>query len=390
MNKTNFQKVQEFNRAFDMAPQHPVRYLSYKDINIVVNNKYLNSLIHMRPQLFVDSQHIIKLRLALIDEEIKELNKAIYDNDIIETRDALSDILYVTYGIADVLGINIDSFFSAYFIKTCSDKTIYKDYMKIQNITNMNLFANIDNKCTYCKNMDNNIQCVCNCVLNDNSCNYTKILNLNNFNKTQILNDCTRVHYSIQDTISSVCEYEYDNMVSTQVTIQTMQTNINNNYKELEKYCTTGYYASINTDNDEDKNAYKERSECVDKPKPYGYDIEDNYTMFENTQHTHKFNIISNYINNILYWVYSYTYKLGYNADTDFSIVHNSNMSKLCDTIVDAQNTVNDYINKFNLGKSPYDTPYYYELPALNKWIVKNKSTGKALKNIKYCKVIFS
>ena len=55
-----------------------------------------------------------------------------------------------------------------------------------------------------------------------------------------------------------------------------------------------------------------------------------------------------------------------------------------------AQATVNDYTAKYVSGNSPYDTPYYYELPELGKWIVKNKSTGKALKNIKYKKVDFS
>jgi hypothetical protein len=64
-------------------------------------------------------------------------------------------------------------------------------------------------------------------------------------------------------------------------------------------------------------------------------------------------------------------------------------LSKLCDTEEDAQATVDDYESKFKAGKSPYDSPYYYALPELGKWIIKNKSTGKALKNIKYCKVAF-
>ena len=64
-------------------------------------------------------------------------------------------------------------------------------------------------------------------------------------------------------------------------------------------------------------------------------------------------------------------------------------MSKLCDTEQDAKDTIVDYINKYNAGKSPYDSPYYYELPELKKWIVKNKSSGKALKNIKYKAVEF-
>jgi hypothetical protein len=86
---------------------------------------------------------------------------------------------------------------------------------------------------------------------------------------------------------------------------------------------------------------------------------------------------------------YTYSYLMDIDADADFSIVHSSNMSKLCDTEADAQATVADYEAKFQAGKSPYDSPYYYALPELGKWIVKNKSTGKALKNIKYQKVVF-
>ena len=115
MLKTNFQKVQEFNRAFDMAPKNPSTYTDYKYTDAKNSKEYTNkdaysslqnSFIYMRPELFIDSSHIITLRLALIDEEVKELNIAITNNDIIETRDALSDILYVVYGMADVLGID--------------------------------------------------------------------------------------------------------------------------------------------------------------------------------------------------------------------------------------------------------------------------------------------
>ena len=88
--------------------------------------------------------------------------------------------------------------------------------------------------------------------------------------------------------------------------------------------------------------------------------------------------------------VYIYAYIEWIDANADFTIVHISNMSKLCNTEDDARNTVTDYEDKFKNGTSPYDSPYYYELPELGKWIVKNKSTGKALKNIKYQKVNFN
>ena len=97
--KTNFQKVQEFNRAFDMVPQIPSMYSE------------ADEYLYQRPEMFKDEKNIIKLRLDLIKEEVRELNDAIAANDDIEIRDALSDILYVVYGMADVLGVNIDKIF---------------------------------------------------------------------------------------------------------------------------------------------------------------------------------------------------------------------------------------------------------------------------------------
>ena len=76
-------------------------------------------------------------------------------------------------------------------------------------------------------------------------------------------------------------------------------------------------------------------------------------------------------------------------ADADFAIVHESNMSKLCSSESDAIATVADYEAKFANGTSPYDSPYYYSIPELNKWCIKNRSSGKVLKNINYIKVKF-
>ena len=58
-------------------------------------------------------------------------------------------------------------------------------------------------------------------------------------------------------------------------------------------------------------------------------------------------------------------------------------MSKLCKSVDEAEATVKDYQEKYNNGVSTYDTPYYYELKP-NLYVVKNKSTGKALKSINY------
>ena len=54
---------------------------------------------------------IIQLRYDLIKEELEELNQAIKDKDIKEIADALTDILYVTYGAGHAFGINLDNCF---------------------------------------------------------------------------------------------------------------------------------------------------------------------------------------------------------------------------------------------------------------------------------------
>ena len=59
----------------------------------------------------LSSEKINSLRLNLIKEELDELNKAMRENDILEVADALTDILYVTYGAGHAFGIDLDKCF---------------------------------------------------------------------------------------------------------------------------------------------------------------------------------------------------------------------------------------------------------------------------------------
>ena len=54
---------------------------------------------------------INKLRLDLIKEELSELTEAMNNKDLLEVADALTDILYVTYGAGHAFGINLDKCF---------------------------------------------------------------------------------------------------------------------------------------------------------------------------------------------------------------------------------------------------------------------------------------
>ena len=57
-------------------------------------------------------EKIVKLRYDLIKEELNELQNAIKTKDLKEIADALTDILYVTYGAGHAYGIDLDKCFS--------------------------------------------------------------------------------------------------------------------------------------------------------------------------------------------------------------------------------------------------------------------------------------
>ena len=77
-----------------------------------------------------------RLRLDLIKEELSELEEAIEKKDIKEVADALTDILYVTYGAGHAFGINLDKCFeevqNSNMSKLGSDgKPIYNENGKV-------------------------------------------------------------------------------------------------------------------------------------------------------------------------------------------------------------------------------------------------------------------
>jgi predicted HAD superfamily Cof-like phosphohydrolase len=81
---TNFQKVGLFMKTFGQE-------------------------IKTKPSL--SSEKINNLRINLINEELEELKYAIKNNDLKETIDALTDILYVTYGAGHAFGVDLDKCF---------------------------------------------------------------------------------------------------------------------------------------------------------------------------------------------------------------------------------------------------------------------------------------
>ena len=84
----------------------------------------------------LSSEKINSLRLSLIQEELDELTKAINEKDILEVADALTDILYVTYGAGHAFGIDLDKCFDEVQNSNMSKldlkgKPIYNDQGKV-------------------------------------------------------------------------------------------------------------------------------------------------------------------------------------------------------------------------------------------------------------------
>jgi predicted HAD superfamily Cof-like phosphohydrolase len=79
---------------------------------------------------------INKLRIDLIKEELDELTEAMNNKDLLEVADALTDILYVTYGAGHAFGINLDKCFEEVQNSNMSKldengKPIYNDAGKV-------------------------------------------------------------------------------------------------------------------------------------------------------------------------------------------------------------------------------------------------------------------
>ena len=333
---TNFECVKEFNRAFDMVSKEPKSYIGYDEDNYGFIK--INPFKNRRPKIF-ESYSLIRLRLNLIKEEIDELNVAIQEHDFKEIRDAIGDICYVVYGMADVLGIDINTI----FITTLQNEVI-KYYINSHTYNNISTII-IDKIIN--ANTTNNKQNTVNSKITN--FNYVELF-LN-----ELLNEYTLNDHTLNDNTTEIKEYTDK---QSQLLKTKLLENLTQIYLKLEKEC---------------------QKELV-------------YYFNDNHEHNHNYNKFQ-IVGHFIYELLKFTYCLGclyyIDVDKDFAIIHQSNMSKLCDTEEDAKATVENYELKFKNGNSPYDSPYYYELPELKKWIVKNKSTGKALKNINYKEVSF-
>lgn len=86
--QTDFKSVVEFNRTFGVP-------------------------VHEEPQWDIFDHHptLVQYRLSLIREEFSELEEAVKNKDLVETIDALADLIYVVQGMGSSLGLDVDRAF---------------------------------------------------------------------------------------------------------------------------------------------------------------------------------------------------------------------------------------------------------------------------------------
>ena len=79
-------------------------------IKVGVFMKTFGQEIKNRPSF--STEKINQLRISLIQEELDELKEAMANNNLLEVADALTDLLYVTYGAGHAFGIDLDKCFN--------------------------------------------------------------------------------------------------------------------------------------------------------------------------------------------------------------------------------------------------------------------------------------
>ena len=105
---------------------------NYEKVGIFM--KTFGQEIKLDPSFSTDK--INKLRLSLIREELEELSDAMNKKNLLEVADALTDILYVTYGAGHAFGINLDKCFDEVQNSNMSKldingKPIYNEFGKV-------------------------------------------------------------------------------------------------------------------------------------------------------------------------------------------------------------------------------------------------------------------
>jgi predicted HAD superfamily Cof-like phosphohydrolase len=261
---SNFEKVKQFNTVFG----HPVG-------------------AELQINIFSESPAIVSLRNNLIREEVSELLEAFANSDIVEMIDALSDILYVAYGLLVVYGVDGVQEYREHINKKLS-------------------------------------------IMEGNGVASVRKLNIN----------------------------------------KTIKTNF-----EMTKHGMTRNMITITKDFFKQ---FKEFAELQHIVNFYFVELEAELINLDIYSNKQNFIGVIDTTLEIIYCTYMLGILMGVDLDQSVSMVHNSNMSKICSTEDEAKSTIEWY----KLNETRYDSPNYRKCSY--GYVIFNESTGKILKNINY------
>jgi predicted HAD superfamily Cof-like phosphohydrolase len=332
--------------------------------------KNMGQKVFYTPQvdIFNADPKTVDLRLKLIEEEVKELEDAMKEKDMVETVDALGDILYVVYGAGGAFGVNLDQAFDlihkSNMTKLCKTEEEAKETVEWykQNYTPGGKYPYDTPE--YRLSPDGKYFVPFNASTG-------KILKSVNYSPVKF--------DSILQAKGSTEAVDLDVSVSDSAVLDS--TNFEKVTEEFMKNMGQKVFDRPQMDIfDNDPKTVDLRLKLIKEEVQELADAMKEKDMVETIDA----------LGDILYVVYGAGGAFGINLDQAFDLIHKSNMTKLCKTEDEAKETVEWYKKNFTPGgKYPYDTPEYRLSPDGNYFVPFNASTGKILKSVNYSPVKF-
>jgi len=310
----------------------------------------------------------VDLRLKLITEEVGELEAAMKDKDMVETIDALGDILYVVYGAGGAFGVNLDQAFDL----------IHKSNMTKLCKTEEEAQETVEwYKKNYTPEPDSKYPYDTPAYRLSPDGRYFVVFNESTGKILKSVNYSVVKFDSILPTQSLTANSELD------VSVDSAGAPELSNFQKVTEEFMKNFGQKVLVEPqmdifDKDPKTVDLRLKLIKEEVRELSDAMKAKDMIETVDA----------LGDILYVVYGAGGAFGVNLDKAFDLIHKSNMTKLCKTESEAQETVEWYKKNYTPdGKYPYDTPAYRLSPDERYYVVFNESTGKILKSVNYSAV---
>jgi len=321
-----------------------------------------------KPQvnIFDTAPKVVDLRLKLIEEEVQELADAMKEKDMVETVDALGDILYVVYGAGGAFGVDLDQAFDlihkSNMTKLCRSEEEAKETVEWykKNYTPGGKYP-YDTP-AYRLSPDGKYYV----PFNEST---GKILKSVNYSPVKF------------DSILQAASCTGADLDTSAVSEVSEATNFEKVTEEFMKNMGQKVFANPQMNIfDSDPKTVDLRLKLIQEEVRELADAMKEKDMVETIDA----------LGDILYVVYGAGGAFGIDLDKAFDLIHKSNMTKLCKTEDEAKETVEWYKKNYTPGgKYPYDTPDYRLSPDGKYYVPFNSSTGKILKSVNYSPVKF-